>query len=159
MRGEYRKPTYLFIDECQNFLSPSFRTILEQSRKFGLFLTMTSQAIEGLGRIQDTVMTNTSIKLIGRTDSLTTMRKMHSITGAGLHTFQQLNNHQFYIKTADRKGRVYTVPDVLIKDRSQIISSEQEQQVNYQQVKRYYSSIETDPPKAYRKSRLMKHHL
>ena len=28
MRWEYRKPTYLFVDECQHFLSPSFESIL-----------------------------------------------------------------------------------------------------------------------------------
>lgn len=38
-----RMPTHVFIDECQNFLSPTVQTILSENRKFALHLTLAQQ--------------------------------------------------------------------------------------------------------------------
>lgn len=38
-----RKPFYLYVDEFQQFASPTFSTLVSESRKFGLFLTLAEQ--------------------------------------------------------------------------------------------------------------------
>ncbi len=38
-----RKPFYLYVDEFQQFASPTFSSLVSESRKFGLFLTLAEQ--------------------------------------------------------------------------------------------------------------------
>lgn len=64
MRGIFRKPTFLFVDECQNFISPSINDILEQSRKYGLHIIMANQSVDRLGSIEKVALGNTSVKLV-----------------------------------------------------------------------------------------------
>ncbi|MCF7795745.1 type IV secretion system DNA-binding domain-containing protein [Patescibacteria group bacterium] len=45
---ENRIPFYLYIDECQNFLTKSIQTILSESRKYNLGLVMANQFISQL---------------------------------------------------------------------------------------------------------------
>lgn len=58
---------HLFIDEFQNFITPSLQEILEESRKFGLFLTLAQQ--QAGARMQPelfhSILGNTAIKLTG----------------------------------------------------------------------------------------------
>ena len=39
-----RNPYYLYVDEFQNFATPSFSQMLSESRKYGLYLTMAEQS-------------------------------------------------------------------------------------------------------------------
>ena len=39
-----RSPYYLYVDEFQNFATPSFSQMLSESRKYGLYLTMAEQS-------------------------------------------------------------------------------------------------------------------
>lgn len=143
-RGKFRKPTFIFIDECQNFISPSIENILEQTRKFGLYIIMANQSVERLGSIESIVLGNTSVKLIGANDSIQTMKKMSTITGTDVSVFQNLRNYSFYLKTRDSKGEVFKASDVLIKDNSLSISQKDEWKLNDKQVSQYYKKIEVD---------------
>jgi hypothetical protein len=42
---EYRMPINLFIDEFQNYTTKSVKSILEESRKYSLHLTLASQML------------------------------------------------------------------------------------------------------------------
>jgi hypothetical protein len=71
-RGEY--PTfYLYIDEFQNFATPSISTILSEARKYKLSLTIAHQFIAQLDeKIRDAVIGNVGTKAsfrIGTTDA------------------------------------------------------------------------------------------
>ena len=44
MTQENRKPFYLYVDEFQNFATPSFIQMLSESRKYKVFLTMAEQS-------------------------------------------------------------------------------------------------------------------
>ena len=144
MRGEFRKPTFLFIDECQNFISPSIRSMLQQTRKYGLHLIMANQSIEGLGAIQDVVIANTSVKIAGKNDSIQTTKKMSSITGTHVSVFQDLRNYHFYLKTSYTKGQVFKASDVLIEDESLSLTEKEERNLNSKMVSKYYSKAIDD---------------
>ena len=141
MRGEFRKPTFLMVDEAQNFISPSIKTILEQTRKYGLHIIMANQAVESLGAVEDVVLGNTSVKLVGRNDSIHTMKKISNITGADVKVFQNLRNYHFYLKTSYSKGQVFKASDALIVDKSLVLSEEEERQLNSRMVRGYYRKI------------------
>ncbi|MEZ7821122.1 MAG: type IV secretion system DNA-binding domain-containing protein [Patescibacteria group bacterium] len=51
-----RKPFFLYIDECQNFLTPAITTILAEARKYGLGLVLANQFITQLTKGNDTTI-------------------------------------------------------------------------------------------------------
>ncbi|MFN7117656.1 MAG: type IV secretory system conjugative DNA transfer family protein, partial [Saprospiraceae bacterium] len=67
---EERMPTFLFIDECQYFLSPSIEEILTGARKFKLFLFFSQQAMgqKMSAGMENLVMSNTAVKIMGKND-------------------------------------------------------------------------------------------
>jgi len=63
----FRTPIDLIIDECHLILSNDIKTILSEARKFGLHLTLAQQHVgqEMDSRMKNTVLTNTSVKILG----------------------------------------------------------------------------------------------
>ncbi len=66
-----RKDFYLYIDEFQNFITPSIATILSEARKYRLSLIIAHQymaqlAPKGDTEIRDAVIGNVGTKLVGR---------------------------------------------------------------------------------------------
>jgi hypothetical protein len=58
-------PYYLYLDEFQNFVSPAIADMLDQIRKFGIFLTLAHQRFGQLDEdITDAVLTNCKIKAV-----------------------------------------------------------------------------------------------
>jgi hypothetical protein len=59
------QPYYLYLDEFQNFVSPAIAGMLDQIRKFGIFLTLAHQRFGQLDEdITDAVLTNCKIKAV-----------------------------------------------------------------------------------------------
>ena len=64
-RGNDPKPYYLYVDEFQNFVSLDLTEMLDQVRKFGLFLIMAHQRFGQLDEnLIDAVLTNCGIKAV-----------------------------------------------------------------------------------------------
>jgi TraM recognition site of TraD and TraG len=64
-RGKDPQPFYLYIDEFQNFVSLDLIEMLDQVRKFGLFLVMAHQRFGQLHEnLIDSVLTNCGIKAV-----------------------------------------------------------------------------------------------
>ena len=65
--SKYRIDIDLIIDECQNFISQDIETILTETRKYGLYLTL-AQQFAGSGMTQELkkiVLGNCNVKIIG----------------------------------------------------------------------------------------------
>lgn len=61
-----RIPVHLFIDECQNYISPTMNKILTESRKYGLHLILAQQRIGQMpANLKDEILSNTQIKITG----------------------------------------------------------------------------------------------
>ena len=59
------KPYYLYLDEFQNFVSPDIADMLDQIRKFGIFLVLAHQRFGQLDdNIIDAVLTNCRVKSV-----------------------------------------------------------------------------------------------
>ena len=63
--GRPPRPFHLYLDEFQNFVSLDITSMLDQVRKFGLFLTLAHQRFRQLDpNITDAVLTNCRIKAV-----------------------------------------------------------------------------------------------
>ncbi|MDD5251518.1 MAG: DUF87 domain-containing protein [Patescibacteria group bacterium] len=71
MPASERKPFYLYIDEFQNFITPSVATILSEARKYALSLYLSHQYLgqlspKGDNEIRDAVLGNAGTIMCGR---------------------------------------------------------------------------------------------
>jgi hypothetical protein len=63
---ERRTPTFVYVDEAQEYFDDSIETILNQARKFKVGLTMAHQTLDQLTpRLRAALNSNTSLKCVG----------------------------------------------------------------------------------------------
>jgi hypothetical protein len=61
-----RTPTFVYVDECQDYLDANVSLILEQARKFNIGMVLAHQYIGQLSpKLQESFSANTSIKFAG----------------------------------------------------------------------------------------------
>lgn len=65
-----RNPTFVYVDEAQEYFDDSVETILTQARKYHVGLTLAHQTLDQLSpRLRSSILTNTSMKCVGGTSS------------------------------------------------------------------------------------------
>lgn len=136
-----RVPVHLFIDEFQNYVSPSIAEILAESRKYGLHLTMAHQYV---GQRMDTdfkrgVFANTQIKITGMS-SVDSRAAIAKETGLEESDIAQLGIGQFYIKVGNRPAFKLYTPEFLIGARN-AMSPADWQITKTRQLENYYRLI------------------
>ncbi len=98
---DFRPKTHFFIDECQRFINGSIEKVLNESRKFKLFLTLSQQVVGyGMGSdLERAIMANTGIKVAGLNDhkSLATLSKN---MGIDEREMRALRPYSFYASGA-----------------------------------------------------------
>lgn len=63
---EERTPTFVYIDEAQEYFDDSIETILNQARKYRVGLTLAHQTLDQLSpRLRSAILANTSLKCAG----------------------------------------------------------------------------------------------
>ena len=94
-----RPKTHLFIDEFQNFVTPTIEEILTESRKYKLFLTMAHQVLKQIeeSKLKDIILSNTNIKIVGR-NGTETIAKLSKELNIKTEEFSKLGVGQFYGK-------------------------------------------------------------
>jgi len=94
-----RPKTHLFIDEFQNFVTPTIEEILTESRKYKLFLTMAHQVLKQIeeSKLKDIILSNTNIKIVGR-NGTETIAKLSKELNIKVEEFSNLKVGQFYGK-------------------------------------------------------------
>jgi hypothetical protein len=130
-----RMPVHVFVDECQNFLSPSVQTILTESRKYGLHLTLAQQTFaQDMDRdLAAAVLGNTAVKFCGMND-VRTLKPMDERMSVGLDAMQKLSVGQFYVKVSGNTPAFkLTVPRV-----RDYINAEAWKAVKAEQLAAYY---------------------
>ncbi|MES2387823.1 MAG: type IV secretion system DNA-binding domain-containing protein [Bacteroidota bacterium] len=113
-----RKPLFLFIDEFQNFLSPSIGTIMEESRKFGLHMIIANQ---NLGQIDDskllrTVLGNSETKIVGA-NGHKDLKDLSAEINVPLKQMQHLPKYHFYIKSGNNTAYVIEPKSFLLEQK------------------------------------------
>ena len=116
LRREYqakkeRTPTFVFIDECQNFLSSSIEEILTEARKYKVFLVMANQHIAQIEdtRLKDAIFSNTKVKIAGD-NSDKNYKTIARELGVPLETLENMKVFDFCAKINDSPAFVFRSP-------------------------------------------------
>lgn len=107
-----RQKTHLFIDEFQNFITPSIMEILTESRKYRLYLTMAHQYMSQIEdiRIRDAILSNTNIKFAG-TNGHKTARELSNEFRIDPSEIIELKRGEFMVKVGTKQAlKVYNTP-------------------------------------------------
>jgi hypothetical protein len=153
-----RVPVHVFVDECQNFLSPSVQTILTESRKYGLHLTLAQQtfAQDMDKELAAAVLGNTAVKFCGMND-VKTLKPMDERMGVGVEAMQMLTVGQFFVKVSGNTPAF----KLIVPRATERIDSEAWKTIKQAQLCDYYRAkaepakdaspeAETSPDEAYR---------
>ncbi|MCJ8274533.1 MAG: type IV secretory system conjugative DNA transfer family protein [Psychrosphaera sp.] len=138
-----RVPVQVFIDECQNFLSPYIEKMLAEIRKYKIHLTLAQQVVgQGMNQdLENMVLGSTDMKIIGQagSKSYTKMMKEIDVSEKELKLLND-NRFQFFISTGDGfRLPVRSYADLTKPYAS--ISNEKWRQVINCQIKSFYRPI------------------
>ncbi len=114
-----RKETFLFIDEFQNYVSPSIEEVMAETRKYALHVTLAHQVM-GQNMTADmkrVIAGNTAFKIAGENEpeSLAWMAKQMKNMDAS--KFEKLPEYSFYVNNKFNKKAgtyMFRVPDFLV---------------------------------------------
>ena len=99
-----RQPLYLYVDDCHNFVTDSFNSILSEARKYGLCLTLSHQYTAQLRQeTLDAVLGNVGNLIsfrVGENDAKTLEREFGGKYPAS--TFNSLGNYHVVAKLMER---------------------------------------------------------
>ena len=106
-----RMPTFMAIDEFQNYVTDSIKVILAEARKYKMHLILSHQSIGQISNteLRDTILGNTSIKAVGIA-SKKTLRVMAEEMGIKLTEFDELQPFEYYIDAQSPKTKVTAKP-------------------------------------------------
>lgn len=111
---QWRKPVYVFIDECQNYICPTINEILAESRKFGVHLILAHQVLRQLGStLREIITGNTMLKIFGVSASDDTVDSLAKQLGLDSKIFNALEKHQFFVKDKHRNQPAFKIENPL----------------------------------------------
>jgi hypothetical protein len=155
-----RVPTHIFIDEFQNFVSPSIETVLDETRKYALHLTFAQQYYgqKTNTQLKGAIMSNTAVKICGSAEGSSLSELTGMMTGAQKEDLQNCELGEFYIKVKDvRKkakyqqtyalntARRFFAPTFLLGESKQkSMDAEAWQKTCEYQLKNYYREAQKD---------------
>ena len=130
-----RPKTHLFIDEFQNFVTPTIEEILTESRKYKLFLTMAHQVLKQIeeSKLKDIILSNTNIKIVGK-NGTETIAKLSKELNVKTEEFNNLGVGQFYGKIGHKpafKFRYKLVDPYFFKVSDSTKKAKKEQEEKY----------------------------
>lgn len=144
-------PCHFFIDEFHNFVTPSLKIILQECRKFKLFLTLAQQQVgaDMDDKLFHSIMGNTGVKLTGFNE----YDSLHKIAKEIENEPKNLQKHLKdvgYFSLWQRKNFQNEVVSPIIRmpqntlDDSQSMHEDQWQAMLQGQIERYYRSSSKD---------------
>jgi len=130
---------HLFIDECQHYITPSIETILTETRKYKLYLTLSNQFLDQIEsrKIRNAIKGNTALKITGRQTEPDTMATIAKTTGANPEELKQLETGQYHIK-AGMLESVKVDGTSHLADHKHAMTAEQWEAVKAQQIAKFY---------------------
>ena len=137
---ESRVHTHLYIDEFQNFITPSIQTILTESRKYKLFLTLAHQSVTQINdsNLRDIILDNTNVKIIGKNLNKT-LDMMNKTLNTKLEDVEKLRVGEFNLQSGHSDViKIKNTEKLLNSNHS--ISEEQWLEHKQYQIEHYYRS-------------------
>ena len=134
--------TSLYIDEFQNYVSPTTTKMLSELRKKGLHLTMAHQDIDDIKGIKRNVFANTNVKIIGQ-NGYEHLKTMSKELGIDVKKLENLGVGKFFYKADTNEAVKIQVTDKYIDTNGSITDKEWES-VQKEQTEKYYKPKEDD---------------
>ena len=119
MEKSKRVPTYIFIDEFENFSNlPGIELLFTESRKFNVKIIVGAHSLLLLpSRIQTVLLSNTSLK-VATSAALGSYKAIASDMELSLDAFKSLRKYEFYMKKDDCKPQKFYSSKELIENSS-----------------------------------------
>lgn len=141
----FRVPTYLFIDEFQNFLSADIEKALTQLRKYGLHLILANQYVgQSVSYTLQKALFSAGVKIAGRNER-SSLRDVSREMEIPIPHLQRLRIGQFYLQAGERRPLLMKTSKQLLGDR-QSMSENSWQQIKQHNLKHYYHRLSESPP-------------
>ena len=101
---DYAKPTFFFMDEAHNYITPTLDKIMVESRKFGLHMLLASQIVgqKMNGEVKRVVLGNTAIKIAGDNEE-DSIKIMSKAMGISPKEFDKLPKYNFFVHNRENK--------------------------------------------------------
>ncbi len=150
-----RHPFYLYIDEFQNFTTPSIATILSEARKYALSLNLAHQYIKQLDEpIRDAVFGNVGTKCVFRVsqeDAEFLAKEFEPEFTAG--DIAGLPNRHAYLSMLVDGSPVapFDIETMLVNGESDFTNLEEMKQASYQKYGRPRDEVEAEIHERYKK--------
>lgn len=134
----YRVPTHLVIDECQNYVTRSIGTILEEARGMKVYMTLAQLSVgSGMSdEIERTVLNMTNVKFIGRSET-TEQRKTASVLGIEAGDIANLSLGQFYVRSGTNPVFKFQARHDML-DNTHAMQKKAWENICVRQIKQYY---------------------
>ncbi len=135
---ERRKPTFVFIDECQNFITSSIEKTLSEMRKYGLHLILAHQYVEQLHELTYAVLANTDMKVVFENHE-STLNRFSSYMGMSVKEMREgWKKYECYVKVGGRKTMKFKPSSKLIRKDKYKLTEEQEKELDRYMLDKYY---------------------
>lgn len=142
-----RTPTFLYVDEFQNFISDDIEKALTELRKYGLHLVFANQyAGQNIDTQLQKALFSTGLKIIGKNE-LKTAKSAGAEIEVNYEEIKNLNVGEFYIKNENYPALKVKVPTTLLGDNNAMSSSEWEE-VKAHNLARYYVKTRQNKPRS-----------
>lgn len=139
---EERTPTFLYIDEFQNFVSEDIEKALTQLRKYGLHLVLANQYVgQNIDTQLQKALFSSGVKIIGKNE-IKTAKSASAEIDVPFEKIKGLKIGEFYTQNGSYPALKIKVPTTLLGNNNAMEREEWEQVENYN-LGQYYSKIET----------------
>jgi hypothetical protein len=130
-------PTHIYLDEFQNYLTPTIEEVLSESRNFQFYVTFAHQSFVHLSpRMQGIVLSNSNIKIVGQC-SYDDGKKMSKEMKADFETIEALEQGEFIFKVGSNAAVRWRNTDRFIKDSTPYHTKQSTKHIKHQ-FKNYY---------------------
>lgn len=142
-----RTPTLLYIDEFQNYVNDDIKTILNEGRKYRIYLHLASQTVgqEMSLSIKRAVAGNTNIKIVGANNDPDTWRATANYLGIEDDKLRDLPKYQFFVKVGKGKPFLLHNTKAYLGNQNDMTGWEWEQ-MKAEQLAKYYRKPNHEAP-------------
>lgn len=142
----YRPMTHLIIDECQNFITKSVKTIVNETRKYGLAATLVQLTVAGEmdAETAKAVTQSTNVRIMGQTGRGTESTSA-ALVGTEANEVSRLRKGQFLFAADVYPTFTLSVRTDLLGNRHQMLAWQWEQLRRWQ-LDLYYRPLDATRP-------------
>ena len=136
-------PLFLYIDECQVFVSGTYNVLLSQMRKFGVRLILANQYFEQLTdeNTKHAIIQNTAIKVV-RTSKIEDAQSIARVPEKIALGQRQLKQYEFMCDIWYREPTIFKATDFLVTSNEYYYKDDELAQLKQKQLEKYYKPIE-----------------